>query len=370
MLQFEPYINTLPNFLAAFLFGLVLTPFLIKIGLRFGFSTKPRSQLDPNERGYVTRLDNDKTYPRLGEFAMVIPLLLLMWRDLNLTTPIFGIVISIAMVSIFGAMDSKYQLSEFVKLFILTFASLILIFTGTVIDIHTIIPLQSIDYSINNPITGTELSLLSVFVTYVWLLVIPTALSYVGGVDGLSEGTSAIAILILTLIAIRTGDTMTIVIGTLCFGGLLGFLPFNFYPKAIMSEHLIYGYVIAILAILSKGKITTSILILTVPLVDFIYVTGRRALNYLKENSGKGFSLRMLLHRMGTGDKTHLHHRLLELGWGHARISITQYVVYGILGCISLVVTGLYLTLAILGSIAFIVLMFYYINRKIHYGKR
>jgi UDP-GlcNAc:undecaprenyl-phosphate GlcNAc-1-phosphate transferase len=224
--------------------------------------------------------------------------------------------------------------------------------------------------TIFNPLTGSQLSIISALVTYAWLLVIPTALSYVGGVDGLSEGTSAIAILILTLIGIRNGDPLTITLGVLCFGGLLGFLPYNFYPKAIMSEHLIYGYVIAILAILTRGKITTSLLILTVPLVDFIYVTGRRAQKYFNENKGHPFSLRMLLHRIGTGDKTHLHHRMLELGWGHARISITQYMIYAALGLLSLIVTGLYLTLVILGSVAIIVLIFYYINRKIHHGKR
>lgn len=361
-LNFAPYINVLPNLLVAFFFGLVLTPILRAIGLKYGFSTKPKNAGDDQSRDYQTRL-HDVTISRLGEFAMIIPLLLLMWNTLDLTTQTFGIVMTVALVGIFGAMDSKYHLSEFVKLFILVFSGIMLVFTGTAININSIIDVHNFDILINNPLTNSQLSLFSILITMGWVLIVPTALSYVGGIDGLSEGTSAIAILIFLLIGIRNGDPLTITLASLSLGGLLGLLPYNFYPKMIMSEHLIYGYLIAILSIVSQAKIPTAILILTIPLLDFIYVCFFRTRRYFREN--KHFSPRLFLHYLGTPDKNHLHHRLLSLGLGHVEISLVQYLAYGILGVIALVVSGLHLTIAILGSAGLIVLIFYYINYRI-----
>lgn len=363
-LNFGPYLEVLPNVITAFVMGLLLTPILRFIGLKFGFATKPASQSRPDERGNSVKL-HKITISRLGEFAMVIPLLILMWRDLNFDSPqIFGITLSIIFIAVIGALDSKYDLSEFVKLFALFFTSVILVFTGTIIDIHSIFDLRQYDILINNPITLEKLSIISAFATILWICIVSTALSYVGGVDGLSEGTSAIAILMLTLIGIRNGDTLTIVIGSLCLGGLLGLIPYNFYPKVIMSEHLIYGLVISILAIISKGKIATSLLILTIPIIDFIFVFADRSIRYFKSQKDK-FSIKDYLHALGTPEKNHLHHKLLQLGLNHPQISLIQYLAYGILGFMALSVSGLYLTIAILGSCMVIVLIYYCIHRKL-----
>ncbi len=362
-LNFSPYLHVLPNVIYSFIIGLSVTPFLRRFGLKHGFSTKPKEETDPNERGFVTK-HHHVTMPRLGEFAMLIPLGLLMWRDLDLNTQLFGIVVAISMVGILGAMDSKYNLSEFVKLYILLFSSLMLVFTGTVINIHDFIGHPQWDLYINNPLTHETLYILSSFATIAWIYIVSTALSYVGGIDGLSEGTSAIAILILTLIGIRNGDIITITIGTLCIGGLLGLLPYNFHPAVIYSEHLIYGFIIAILAIISKGKVSTAILILAIPLIDFIWVSARRTRRFLKEKP-KGVQLRLWLHYLGTGDRTHFHHKLMDLGMNPVQISLTQYIMYSLVGLLAIAVSGLYLTFAILSSVVLIVLILYYINKKL-----
>lgn len=359
--NFEPYIKVLPNIFFAFAIGLALTPILRRIGLKYGFATKARQDLDPGDRGYETRL-NTQCMPRLGEFAMLVPLALLMWKDLNLNTQILGIVMAIVLVAGVGVFDSKYNLSEFVKLFIIFFASIILIFTGTAVTIFQQGPF------INNPLTQEPLYLSTFFISMAWFYIIPTALSYVGGIDGLSEGTSAIAIMILTLLAIRYNVALGIVIGSLSLGGLLGLLPYNFHPAVIYSEHLIYGYLIAILAILSKGKISISILLLTAPLIDFVFIECKRLRKYFREN--KKINIRLIIHYLGTGDRTHLHHKMMELGFGHVKIALIQYVVYATLGFIALAVSGMYLTFALIGSMVIIVLIFTYINYRIkHAGK-
>lgn len=369
-LNFAPYISILPYFLLAFVTGLLITPVIRNFGLKHKFSTKPKSEWRSDERNAVTVLHEGKAISRLGEFAMLIPLFVFMWFGVNLTTQVFGLIMAFSLVAVVGALDSKYNLSEFIKLFTLIFASVLVVFTGTFINIHAILDLRNFDAFLFNPLTSSNLSIISILFTLFWLVTVPTALSYVGGVDGLSEGTSAVAILIFLLIGVRTGDVLTMTLASLSLGGLLGLLPYNFYPKSIMSEHLIYGYLVAVLAILSQAKITTSILILTIPLIDFIFIAFNRMRKYFRENKGKSFKFRMLLHYLGTGDRNHLHHKLLDLGFTHAQISLMQYFAYALLGFIALAVSGLYLTIAILGSVVIVVLIFYYINRKLKKSAR
>jgi UDP-GlcNAc:undecaprenyl-phosphate GlcNAc-1-phosphate transferase len=66
---------------------------------------------------------------------------------------------------------------------------------------------------------------------------------------------------------------------------------------------------------------------------------------------------------MGSGDKTHLHHKLLDLGLSHPQIAILQYFAYTIIGFIALAVSGLYLTIAVIGTVLIVVLIFVVIYR-------
>ena len=131
----------------------------------------------------------------------------------------------------------------------------------------------------------------------------------------------------------------------------------------IYSEHLIYGFIIAVLSITSQAKVSTSILLLTVPLIDFLVVHYYRGKKYFAEN--KKLNLKLLLHYFGTGDRNHFHHKLKDIGFSPIKIAILQYIMYAVLGFIALLVSGLYLTLSIISSVAVIVLIFYYIHKKV-----
>lgn len=407
--NFAPYLEILPVVALAFFLGLLLTPILRHLGLKYGFATKPKmpepqsttsknrkqniglrnSNKNPNnttnesgakhadvqlyeqtkERGEETKI-HKKTTSRLGELAMVIPILLFTGFYINFNIQSVGIICSIIFVTIMGVIDSKYHLNEFVKLFGLTISGFILFTTGTVVDVQSIIDLSRIDYYFNNPVTNEAVSVLSLFVTVGWFYIIPFAVSNVGGVDGLAEGTSAIAILILLLIGIRTGNEVTIYIGALALGGLLGLLPYNFHPAVIFSEHLIYGFLIAILAVTSSTKIATSVLLLTVPIIDTMYLFYIRTKRYNRERGSKPFNIFKMLSYWGTGDKNHFHHKLMFLGNNPIRIAMIMYAMYGILGFLALIVTGLYLTLAILGSLVVVVLIFVLVNKALHKTKK
>jgi UDP-GlcNAc:undecaprenyl-phosphate GlcNAc-1-phosphate transferase len=81
------------------------------------------------------------------------------------------------------------------------------------------------------------------------------------------------------------------------------------------------GYFLAVLSILSGAKVATAMIVLGVPLMDVIYVMGRRIA------AGKS---------PVWGDTTHLHHQLLRLGWSKTKVAGFYWVVTAILGAIAL----------------------------------
>jgi UDP-GlcNAc:undecaprenyl-phosphate GlcNAc-1-phosphate transferase len=111
-------------------------------------------------------------------------------------------------------------------------------------------------------------------------------------------------------------------------GAFLGFLPWNFYPQKIMPGYggkTLAGYFLAILGILSFAKLGTALLVLGIPMVDALYTLVRRI--------GKRKS-------PVKADRGHLHHRLLDLGWGKRRIALFYWGVSAILGAVALSVTS------------------------------
>jgi UDP-GlcNAc:undecaprenyl-phosphate GlcNAc-1-phosphate transferase len=119
-------------------------------------------------------------------------------------------------------------------------------------------------------------------------------------------------------------------IAVLCFalaGALLGFLRWNFHPATIFlgtSGVQFVGYTLAILSILGSAKVAVALLVLGVPIIDTFWIIVRR----LSEGRSP-FS----------PDRSHIHHRLLDLGLPHAR---TVLVIYGI--CIALAALALLLS--------------------------
>jgi len=86
------------------------------------------------------------------------------------------------------------------------------------------------------------------------------------------------------------------------------------------------GFLLGILAILSFGKVGTAILILSIPMLDAIYTMIRRMKDFKSPFRA---------------DWGHLHHRLIEIGWGKRRIAIFYWLVTFILGVVSLFLKGM-----------------------------
>jgi UDP-GlcNAc:undecaprenyl-phosphate GlcNAc-1-phosphate transferase len=81
------------------------------------------------------------------------------------------------------------------------------------------------------------------------------------------------------------------------------------------------GYLLAVLSILSTTKVGILLVVLGVPLIDTAYSVIRRIA------AGKS---------PVWGDRGHLHHKLLDLGFSKKQVAILYWVVTAILGVLAL----------------------------------
>jgi UDP-GlcNAc:undecaprenyl-phosphate GlcNAc-1-phosphate transferase len=141
--------------------------------------------------------------------------------------------------------------------------------------------------------------------TILWLLLLMNAINWLDGVDGLATAVSIIALMTLALLTLLPSiqDSRTLTIALLGSGAAIGFLIWNFPPARVFlgtSGSWFLGLYIGLVAILTGGKIVTTLLVLAIPVVDLFFVIIQRLLTGQPP---------------WQGDKNnHLHHRLLNVG--------------------------------------------------------
>jgi UDP-N-acetylmuramyl pentapeptide phosphotransferase/UDP-N-acetylglucosamine-1-phosphate transferase len=107
-------------------------------------------------------------------------------------------------------------------------------------------------------------------------------------------------------------------------GAIAGFLPFNWHRARIFlgdSGSVFLGLGIGALAIVGPAKLGTALLVLIIPILDVAWAMVRRQLQ------GRSFL---------TGDKQHVYHRMLELGFGYTSTVLVLYLLCGALGVLDL----------------------------------
>jgi UDP-GlcNAc:undecaprenyl-phosphate GlcNAc-1-phosphate transferase len=153
-------------------------------------------------------------------------------------------------------------------------------------------------------------------------------LNWSKGVDGQMPGIVTISAIVIGLVSLHLtpngkGVLLDAKLSFIIAGAALGFLVFNFYPAKIFpgygatSIYLLLG----VASILTSTKFATAILVMGVPLVDFAFTIIRRIMN--KKSPFRG-------------DRKHLHHILLKLGYSQRQIALFYWSLSAILGIISL----------------------------------
>ena len=183
--------------------------------------------------------------------------------------------------------------------------------------------------SLSNPFGAPfELGWLSLPASVLWIVAITNAINLLDGIDGLVAGVTACIALALAIINILAGNVLVALL-TLCLAGsCVGFLPHNFSPARIFlgdSGSLFIGVVLACIGIISLFKAATVTFIL-VPLVLFglpIYDTISVMFGRLRRGAP-----------LFQADKSHVHHRLLEMGLSQSQVAAVLYGVTLLLGSV------------------------------------
>jgi len=149
------------------------------------------------------------------------------------------------------------------------------------------------------------------------------AINWLDGVDGLAPSVSLVALLSLALLTLLPSvqDANTLSLALIGAGGTLGLLLWNFPPAKIWlgtSGSWWLGLYLGLVAVMTGGKIVTTLLVLAIPVLDFIFVTGQRI---------------MAGRPPWQGDTTrHLHFRLLAGGYTDRQIVFIAIIASTLLG--------------------------------------
>ena len=338
------------NILFAFLTSLIITYVLIpKI---IFFSDKFRLTDVPGERS-----SHKRSVPIFGGIAIFSGIIfsLLFWEKLD---SIQFILVSLVIVFFVGVIDDLLGLSPYKKIIGQVIAILILIYLGK-IQINSMHGVLGV-YELPDIIA----TLFTVFV----VIVITNGFNLIDGVDGLASGIGVIASLGFGVMAYLMNQTDMAIIAFSLLGALLAFLKYNFHPARLFmgdTGSLLVGMTLSVLAInlIHSGVVTETIhfpnkgpliaiIFLAIPLFDSLRVFVVRII-YGKNPLYAG--------------REHIHHALLDLGFGHKKTALALYLMSILLiaGSYFLLELNINTSIAILALVSFIILMIpFYILRK------
>ncbi|MGE8033483.1 undecaprenyl-phosphate alpha-N-acetylglucosaminyl 1-phosphate transferase [Lysinibacillus sp. KCTC 33748] len=294
------------SIIAAFVASILLTPLVKRLAFKIGAVDAP------NYRKVHARI-----MPRLGGLAIFLSFLIavaifqpILIINENGSNFLLAIIIGACIIVATGVVDDMREISAKAKLVGQLIAALIVIFVGGIqIDMITL------------PFVGElNFGLLSIPLTIIWIVGITNAINLIDGLDGLAAGVSTIALITLAVMAIIMNNMFVLAIAAILAAATFGFLFYNFHPAKIFmgdTGALFLGFMISVLALLGFKNVTVvsliiPVIILGVPISDTFFAIVRRV---------------RMKKKWSDPDKSHLHHRLLDMGFTHRQ---TVLIIYGI----------------------------------------
>jgi len=326
-------------FLLSGLISLALTPLIPFLARKFGVMDRPSE-----------RKVHHRVVPSWGGLAIYVAFIgsialiflfngafrvLLRYRYFMVQRYLAGIVLGATIITILGLIDDKKGLSPITKLLGQIIGAIVLLWYGIRI------------VGINNPFGKTylEFSLyLSFLITVIWTVTFINSINLIDGLDGLAGGIVAIAsatFFVITLfqidkqsnVAITNRLELVAIMAMALVGSTSGFLLYNFHPAKIFmgdTGSMFLGFILGTITIMGALKTVATIalfipiMVIGLPLFDTFLTILRR----LKRK-------KPLLQ----ADREHLHHRLLNYGWGQKRTVLLMYGISGLLGLGAILLT-------------------------------
>ena len=254
--------------------------------------------------------------PRMGGLAIFAGFLISSLLFIPLGKEFRAILLGALLLVVLGIIDDVVALKAQVKFLGQIVAALIPVLSGVTI------------HGFANPFNSgyTNLGVLSIPITVLWIVGITNAVNFIDGLDGLACGVSAIATVTMFIIAVLFGETYIAFTMAALAGACLGFLPFNMNPAKIFmgdTGSMFLGYILATTSIQGLFKFYAMIsfavpfIILGLPIFDTGFAIVRRIL--------KGQSPLQ-------ADRGHVHHRLIDLGFDQKQSVAILYAFSALMG--------------------------------------
>ncbi|MCL1819752.1 MAG: undecaprenyl/decaprenyl-phosphate alpha-N-acetylglucosaminyl 1-phosphate transferase [Oscillospiraceae bacterium] len=269
-----------------------------------------------------------KPVTRLGGLSIFAGFILAVFIFTDISAQIAGILIGAVIIIVLGVLDDIYRLKAWIKLIVQIAAALIPVFCDVVVHVFSN-PLYI--FGIGGPYLN--LGIWAYPLTVVWIIIITNSVNLIDGLDGLAVGVSSIASISMLLIAVVLPLPHVALLMAALAGGCMGFMPFNLNPaKMFMGDTgaTFLGFILATSSILGLFKLYAIIsfavpfLLLGLPIFDTIAAILRRI------SKGKNPM---------SPDRSHVHHRLIDMGFTQKQSVAILYVMSAVLGITAVVLT-------------------------------
>lgn len=301
---------------AAILIAFIATPVVKSLAEKVGAVDVPKDN----------RRMHNHPIPRMGGLAIFLGFLLSTLIFVPLSNAMQGMLLGSVIIVILGIFDDIYALPALPKLVVQIAAALAAVLHGNVIQV------------ISNPNIFSDnpywvLGAWSIPVSVIWIVAITNAVNLIDGLDGLAVGVATISSLTMLVIAMLVSDSLVALMMAALAGSCIGFLPYNHNPAKIFmgdTGSTFLGFVLATVSIQGLFKFYTIIsfavpfLMLGLPLFDTCFAILRRL--------SKG-------QNPMAPDRSHVHHRLIDMGFSQKQAVAILYVISAILGLSAVVLT-------------------------------
>lgn len=308
--------------LSSFLVSLAITPIITAVSSRLGFLDRPDQ---------VRKL-HKQPVPRVGGISIVLSYV--------------SAFLLLSAVSMTGFIPPYFPHLALAKE--LLPAAVALFITGLLDDIIGLKPWQklggqilaaSLAYSAGIRILSIadhSAQWWSLPLTVLWIVGCTNAFNLIDGIDGLAAGIGFLSTLTVVLAALMQNNVALAVATIPLSGALLGFLRYNFNPASIFlgdCGSLLIGFLLGCYGVVWTQKCATvlgmlaPVMALALPVTDVALAIIRR---FLREQP------------LFTGDRGHIHHKLLAMGFKPRSVALILYAVCGIAATLSLVQASIY----------------------------
>ena len=317
------------------LLSFALTPLVKRLAYKIGAVDIPKDK----------RRMHDHPIPRLGGLAIFIGFVITVLAFAQPDRQLRGILLGACLIVAVGVVDDSHPLGAGIKFILQIVAALIAVWHGVIIQtIANPLPFLGGEY--------WDFGVMAVPITVIWIVAVTNSVNLIDGLDGLADGVSTIAALTMLVIALLLQNMEMAIICAALVGACVGFIPYNRNPaKMFMGDTgaTFLGYMLATVSVTGLFKLYAIIsfivpfIILGFPIYDTASAFTRRILK--GQNPMKA-------------DRSHTHHKLIDMGMNQKQAVATLYLVAGVLGlCAVMIVTTGYvkmiLSVAALAGVAY-----------------